>query len=147
MGEPIPAGAATHGAMRTSILVIEHDPRVMRELLTTLEAGGHRVVLATDTRAAISMLVQEHFDLVLTDAGSTDMSGAELARRVRSWWPTSAPPFVLYADEADEIVEDAETHFAAAVSRSARPVALLMAIADVLARARSPAPRERDSVV
>lgn len=59
-----------------------HLPR--DSTIDMLRLIGHRAVGAGDARTALSILVSEPFDILLTDVGLPDMSGATLAECARS---------------------------------------------------------------
>jgi two-component system, NtrC family, response regulator PilR len=70
------------------ILVVD-DERSMREMLAILlKREGHEVSVAENGRAAIELLDQRPFDLVVSDARMPDLDGLEVLRHARSINPT-----------------------------------------------------------
>lgn len=66
------------------ILVVD-DQAANRTVMTLqLESLGHRVTTCDDGRQAEALLMQQTFDLVLTDCQMPVMSGYQLAQRVRA---------------------------------------------------------------
>ncbi len=68
------------------ILVVEDEVHLAEGLQYNLEAEGHEVELAADGRAAVGCLAESEtpFDLVVLDVMLPEMSGFEVARRVRA---------------------------------------------------------------
>jgi PAS domain S-box-containing protein len=79
--------AMTLGSGQT-ILVVEDDPRVRRLTLARLGDLGYQVVEATNGAEALDVLsASTGIQLVFTDLVMPDMSGYELAARVRQLYP------------------------------------------------------------
>ena len=71
-----------------TILVVEDDPRVHRLTIARLTDLGYQVVDATNGTDALAVLaVSTGIELVFTDLVMPDMSGYELAARVRELYP------------------------------------------------------------
>jgi DNA-binding response OmpR family regulator len=70
----------------SSILVVEDESHIAEGLRFNLEAEGHAVEVAADGRTASEALLggQRRFDLVILDVMLPEMSGIEVARRVRA---------------------------------------------------------------
>ncbi len=87
--EPIGSsgGAPPGSGGRIQILVCEDEPLIRMNLVDLLEDMGHAVADAGDAGDAIKIASNSHVDLLITDIGLPDMSGLELARRLRSKWP------------------------------------------------------------
>jgi CheY-like chemotaxis protein len=66
------------------VLVCEDDSLTRDSTIDMLRLIGHQAVGAGDARTALSMLVSEPFDILLTDVGLPDMSGVTLAECARS---------------------------------------------------------------
>ncbi len=82
------AAGATQGNGET-ILVVEDDARVRRLTVARLTELGYRVLEASGGVEALDMLARtDAIDLVFTDLVMPDMSGYELAGRVREDYPT-----------------------------------------------------------
>lgn len=66
------------------LLVVEDDPRLSRVLKRLLEEDRHVVELATDGASAIEIATQlPGLDVVVLDVGLPDVSGLDVARRLR----------------------------------------------------------------
>jgi two-component system OmpR family response regulator len=67
------------------LLVVEDDPRLSRLLKRMLEDDRHVVELATDGRTGVEIATEAPgIDAVILDVGLPDISGLEVARRIRS---------------------------------------------------------------
>src|SRR5687768_8217502 len=63
-----------------TLLVADDDPGLRESLQRTLTRAGHRVMLASDGRAALEQLRAGGVDLVLTDLKMPGLTGLELLR-------------------------------------------------------------------
>lgn len=67
-----------------NILFVEDDPTLRMLTGEVMEELGHQVSSCESAEAALEMLEQRRFDVLLTDVGLAGMSGIELVRRARS---------------------------------------------------------------
>ena len=65
------------------ILVIDDEEGVREVLGEIFQDEGHRVTLAETARKGLAKFKQDNFDLVLTDLGMPEMSGWQLAKKIR----------------------------------------------------------------
>ncbi len=65
------------------LLVIEDDERLGRVLKRLLEEDRHVVDVATDGESGLDLAESDGFDVVILDVGLPDISGIEVARRLR----------------------------------------------------------------
>ncbi|HET7684834.1 MAG TPA: response regulator transcription factor [Candidatus Limnocylindria bacterium] len=65
------------------LLVVEDDARLGRSLKRLLEGERHLVEVATTGDAALEMAESDGIELIVLDVGLPDMSGLEVARRLR----------------------------------------------------------------
>jgi CheY-like chemotaxis protein len=73
--------------MKARILIIDDEPTLRDLFKTLLETQGHEVAVAEHGRAAIAMLGQQPFDLVLTDVLMPEQDGLETIVQIRTRWP------------------------------------------------------------
>ena len=83
------------------LLVVDDDDDI-RELLTlALGIAGHQVLTASDGPAALDVLGTEDVDLMVLDVSMPQMSGLEVARRVRSTPPSTEPLILMLSAMGD----------------------------------------------
>ncbi|HSZ50008.1 MAG TPA: response regulator [Caulobacteraceae bacterium] len=71
-----------------TVLVVDDDPLVAAGAAAMLEDLGHTVLQAASAREALALIQSGHeIDLVLTDHAMPEMTGVELARRLRQLRP------------------------------------------------------------
>lgn len=86
--------ALEHGDAMIRILLAEDDA-VMREYLArALERSGYAVTSVDRGTAAIPLLRQERFDLLLTDIVMPEMDGIELAQKAQEIAPGMRVMFI-----------------------------------------------------
>ncbi len=76
--------AASEQAEGLNILFVEDDPTLRMLTGEVMEELGHQVSACESAEAALEMLEQRRFDVLLTDVGLAGMSGIELVRQARS---------------------------------------------------------------
>ncbi|MGE5563027.1 MAG: PAS domain S-box protein [Bacillota bacterium] len=86
-----------------SVLVIDDDPDVRAFIAAALEEQGFRVRQAADGKDGLKQLEREAADLVIVDFIMPEMSGAEVARRIRARLPEQPILFVSGYSETDAV--------------------------------------------
>src|SRR5205823_1012912 len=94
-GEPADDTAAT-------VLVAQDDAESERDLRSSLEAAGYRVMSAKDGAAALRLLIAHPVGIVLCEAMLPDMDGIEVCRAIKQAPATRDTPVVLLVAPADE---------------------------------------------
>ncbi|WP_219640672.1 ATP-binding protein [Cohnella sp. CFH 77786] len=89
--EMIPASAGN----RPRILAVDDDPINLKILDNLLSADQYDVVLATSGKDALSKLDKQEWDLVIADVMMPQMSGYELANRIRERFSLVELPILL----------------------------------------------------
>lgn len=69
------------------ILVVEDSPAVRLSVVAYLESIGLEIVEAENGRLALDALVQQSFDLVITDVLMPEVDGVELIKAIRANHP------------------------------------------------------------
>jgi CheY-like chemotaxis protein len=86
--------------MRVLRVLVVDDQEHMRELLVeSLSADGHTVDPAEDGVAALRLIDQQTYDLVVSDLQMPQVDGPKLYEEVRKRRPDSAPRFVFITGE------------------------------------------------
>jgi signal transduction histidine kinase/CheY-like chemotaxis protein len=142
---PAPAETAVASApepaaepARLRVLLAEDHPTNQRVVQMILEAAGHQLQIAENGRAAIELLQQGRFDVVLMDMQMPEMDGLTATSALRALEATRGeartPVIMLTANALDEHVRAGRAAGADAhLSKPIRAGALMDAIAQVLA--------------
>jgi two-component system phosphate regulon response regulator PhoB len=85
-----------------AVLVIDDGPDNRLLLRALLERGGYRPVLADSGEAGLACVEREIPALILLDYMMPDMTGPEVARKIRSRPGGAEIPIVLLTASADE---------------------------------------------
>ncbi len=88
---------------KTSILLVDDDPHLIRLVRANLESVGHRVLVAMDARSALELVDREMPDMVILDIMLPGVDGYELCQRIREF---SAMPIIMLTakvEDADKI--------------------------------------------
>ncbi|MCK0069153.1 response regulator [Kordiimonas laminariae] len=82
------------------ILIVEDEEAVREFVSRVLTMHGHSLLIANDGAAAVELMTNHHFDLLLSDIAMPMMDGISLALKVRSERPHI--PILLMTGFADE---------------------------------------------
>ena len=93
------------------LLVCEDDFLILMNTAEILRDLGYEVREAADGAAALAALAADPFDALMTDVGLPDMSGIELAHRVRATLPGLPIIFASGLGEVDGFDGDATVAF------------------------------------
>ena len=89
MAATVPARDTPARSTESARILVVDDERSMREMLAILlRREGHEVAVAENGRAAIDLLNQRPFDLIVSDSRMPDIDGLEVLRHARSVNPT-----------------------------------------------------------
>lgn len=96
-----------------TILVVEDDLDVLKNLEIELEIEGYHVISAQDSISAFTMLKKQAFDLIVSDIVMPDMdgnmskrAGIDLLKIIKVNYP-NIPVIMLSATENKEIKDEA----------------------------------------
>ncbi|HEX9550353.1 MAG TPA: response regulator transcription factor [Candidatus Limnocylindrales bacterium] len=125
------------------LLVIEDDERLGRVLTRLLEDDRHVVDLAADGETGLDLAAAEGIDAVILDIGLPDMSGIEVARRLRRRGTQTA---ILMLTARDTVSDRVTGLDAGADDYLVKPFAYeeLSARLRALARRSEPGPRRAE---
>lgn len=65
------------------ILLVDDEPLLRDTLRIALQGAGHTVSVAPDGKSALNLLVDEKFDVIVTDILMPETDGLEMIMRVR----------------------------------------------------------------
>ena len=85
---------------KTTILLVDDDPQLIRLVRANLESDRYRVLTALDAGAALELLDAEKVDLVLLDIMLPEVDGYQICRRIREF--SGVPIIMLTARSEDE---------------------------------------------
>jgi len=86
--------------MRALRVLVADDQEHMRELLVeALAADGHTVDPAEDGMAALKLLEQQTYDLVVSDLQMPQVDGPKLYQEIRRLKPDAVPFFIFITGE------------------------------------------------
>jgi DNA-binding response OmpR family regulator len=125
------------------LLVIEDDERLGRVLKRLLEEDRHVVDLAVDGETGLDLAVADGIDAVVLDIGLPDISGLEVARRLRKRGTETA---ILMLTARDTVTDRVTGLDAGADDYLVKPFAFeeLSARLRALARRAEPGPRRAE---
>lgn len=66
-----------------TILFVDDDPTILRDLTMALAPRGHQVLTAGDGLAALALLDEQPVDLILTDVAMPRLGSFELYKQVK----------------------------------------------------------------
>ena len=87
-------------SMKTSLLVVDDDVRILRMMQRILELEGYRVLTASSGEAALDIFDEKTPDLVLLDIMMPNMDGYTVCRRIREFSQT--PIIMVTGKDNDE---------------------------------------------
>ena len=114
-----------------SVLVIDDDPDVRAFIAETLEEQGYRVLQASDGQEGLRQFDRDQVDLVIVDFIMPEMSGAEVARKIRAKLPDQPILFVSGYSETEAVKRTAPD--APLLAKPFRPDALHKAVRSAIA--------------
>ncbi len=110
-GEPEPsddAPAAPIESEGTSVLVVDDDEMVRSTVTRLLTLSGHEVDRASSGAEALSMFEANNYDVVFTDFGMPEMTGAELAGKLKAEYPDFPVILLTGYTETEAAIEEVD---------------------------------------
>jgi CheY-like chemotaxis protein len=107
--------------MSKKIVVVEDHPAVRRVLTLSLRQRGYEIVEANTGRSGIALTSEENPDLVLVDLSLPDLSGLEVAKRIKQNPETAKIPLVALSgrSERELVLKTLESGMAAYLTKPA----------------------------
>jgi len=124
--------SVTRNSAPARLLVVDDEPDASEAIRFMLERVGYAVTTASTARGALEGVVNEHFDLVLTDVAMPETDGIALCRKVADLRP--ALPVVLVTGHSDTatLTRALRAGVRDCVTKPVDPNALLSAVARIL---------------
>ena len=88
--------------MAQRILVVDDEDSIRRILLLNLERAGYTVELASDGASALTLLLQNRYDLLISDVMMPEMDGLDLVEHVRQDPELRDMPVILLTAQSSE---------------------------------------------
>ncbi|MBI2832278.1 MAG: response regulator transcription factor [Chloroflexi bacterium] len=85
---------------KTSVLVVDDDPQLVRLVRANLEAAGYKVFTAADARSALNIVDMEMPALIILDIMMPEIDGYELCRRIREF---SDVPIIMLTAKVEDV--------------------------------------------
>jgi DNA-binding response OmpR family regulator len=122
---------------RTTILVVDDDPKLIRLVRANLVSVGYRVLAAMDANSALEIVDTEMPDLIILDIMLPGIDGYELCQQIREF---SDVPIVMLTAKVEDMdkVKGLKVGADDYVAKPFNVQELLARIEAVLRRARSP---------
>ncbi len=98
-----PASKSSPHKNLKSVLVVEDQADIAEMLQFQLQKAGYHVTLASDGRSALQKIEKSPPDLILLDLMIPEVSGTEVATRVRSNVKTAGIPIIMLTAKGDEV--------------------------------------------
>jgi CheY-like chemotaxis protein len=117
--------------MSLTLLCIDDEPNVLAVRKMLLETVGYRVLLAESGPRGLAILAGEHVQTVIVDYKMPEMTGSEVAARIRQTHP-GMPIIMLsaFVDLTPEQLKDVDAY----VTKGESPDVLLRTIENVQPR-------------
>jgi two-component system KDP operon response regulator KdpE len=84
---------------KTTILIVDDEPRILRFIKTSLSLSGYDLLTASSGRTALSLFEAEQPTLIILDLGLPDVDGFEVLKEIRAY---STIPIVILTARDDE---------------------------------------------
>lgn len=94
---------------KQTILLIEDDPTILNVHKAFIEKIGFTVDTAIIGEEAFNKFQNNHYPLVVLDGGLPDMTGLELALKIREYEKAtgiSRTPLILLSGYTDQLIQD-----------------------------------------
>ena len=88
---------------KTSVLLVDDDPQLIRLVRTNLESVGYKVVIAMDANSALEMVNLEALDIIILDIMMPGMDGYELCQRIREFSQTPIVMLTAKVEDSDKV--------------------------------------------
>jgi antitoxin Phd len=96
------------GRDKGRVLLVDHDPLILHSYGARLSEAGFTVTEASETSAALRHIKGGHFDVLISDMKSPEMSGLNFLRHARQSAPNLQLVFMLESADNQFAVEAAE---------------------------------------
>lgn len=122
--------------MAQTILIIDDDIDTLKLVGIMLERKGFRILASTSGDKGLELAEKEIPDLILLDVMIPDISGIEIAQKIRANPTIEAIPIIMFTarSQVDDKVEGLEAGADAYITKPARPRELFAQVNSILKR-------------
>lgn len=89
--------------LMTTILVVEDTPSEMKLISYYLQESGYSVISAVSAKEALTKVIEQKPDVIITDVVMPGMSGFELCRSLKKHPKTEQVPIIICTSKNQEI--------------------------------------------
>ncbi len=89
--------------LMTTILVVEDTPSEMKLISYYLQESGYSVISAVSAKEALTKVIEQKPDVIITDVVMPGMSGFELCRSLKKHPKTEKVPIIICTSKNQEI--------------------------------------------
>ena len=89
--------------LMTTILVVEDTPSEMKLISYYLQESGYSVISAVSAKEALTKVIDQKPDVIITDVVMPGMSGFELCRSLKKHPKTEKVPIIICTSKNQEI--------------------------------------------
>src|SRR3989339_709621 len=114
------------------ILLVDDEQGILNTLTILLKSEGFEPAAALGAEKALQILIEEEFDLMISDIRMAPMNGMELLRIVHETYPNMAVIMLTAYGQVDSAIEADQLGASAYVKKPFRTEELLMAIEKAL---------------
>jgi len=90
-------------ALMTTILIVEDTPSEMQLISYYLQESGYSVISAVSAKEALTKVLDQKPDIIITDVVMPGMSGFELCRSLKKHPSTEKVPIIICTSKNQEI--------------------------------------------
>ena len=122
--------------MAQTILIIDDDIDTLKLVGIMLERKGFRILASTSGDKGLDLAEKEMPDLILLDVMIPDISGIDIARKIRATPEIASIPIIMFTarSQVDDKVEGLEAGADAYITKPARPRELFAQVNSILKR-------------
>ncbi len=85
---------------KTSVLLVDDDPQLIRLVRANLESVGYKVLVAMNAHSALELVDMETPDIIILDIMLPEMDGYELCQRIREF---SSVPIIMLTAKVEDV--------------------------------------------
>src|SRR5579884_2271598 len=120
--QPFRAARTNPLTPQANVLLVDDSPANLLALEAILEELGHRLVKAQSGEAALTLLQQQPFAVVLLDVRMPGLNGFETAQRIRAQEQSRHTPIIFLTAEASDEFPASEAYQLGAVDYLVKPL-------------------------